>query len=122
LSGDIGVAGNNADNVYHVVKIDSAAQNTVLDGVTLSYGNANGAGDNGLGAAVFCRGNLTLQDVIMNNSTGMSNGQLIRSRSVSANLTLKGCKVYGPNDGFTKVLNTHSAQLTILGNTMFLKE
>lgn len=122
LSGDIGVAGNNSDNVYHVIKIDSAAQNALLDGVTLSYGNANGTGDNGQGAAVFCRGGLTMQNVFMNNSTGLTNGQLIRNRSVSANLKLTDCKLYGPNDNFTKVLNTNSAQLTILGNTMFLKE
>ena len=122
LSGDIGLAGNNSDNVYHIVTIDSAAQNALLDGVTLSYGNANGTGDNGQGAAVFCRGGLTLQNVIMNNSTGLTNGQLIRNRSVSANLKLTDCKLYGPNDNFTKVLNTNSAQLTILGSTLFLKE
>ncbi|HEY3385294.1 MAG TPA: hypothetical protein VGK46_02220, partial [Saprospiraceae bacterium] len=122
LSGDIGVANNNADNVYHVVRVDSAAQGAILDGVTISHGNANGTGDNSQGAAVFCLGGLTLQNVIMDNNTGLTNGQQIRVRNAIAHLKLKDCTIYSPDDAFTKLLNTNGGQVTIQGNTQFLKE
>jgi len=122
LSGDLGIANNNADNTYHVVKIDSAAQSVLMDGLTISHGNANGTGDNREGAAVFCLGNLTLQNVTISNNTGLSDGQLIRIRNAAAHLNLKDCTLYGSADGFVKVMNTHAGQLTLFGSTEFLKE
>ena len=46
LSGDIGTVGSNTDNSYHVVAATSVGSSTVLDGVTISAGNANGGGTN----------------------------------------------------------------------------
>ncbi len=43
LSGDIGVAGNTADNAYHVVWARNVNSTAVLDGFTISFGRANGA-------------------------------------------------------------------------------
>ena len=46
LSGDINAPGNASDNSYHVVTADSSitnAENTVLDGFTITAGNADGA-------------------------------------------------------------------------------
>jgi predicted outer membrane repeat protein len=42
LSGDIGVVGNAADNSYHVVTGSGTNLTAILDGVTISGGNANG--------------------------------------------------------------------------------
>ncbi|MEY4928162.1 MAG: hypothetical protein RI894_2600 [Bacteroidota bacterium] len=42
LSGDIGTAGDATDNAYHVLLSVSDAATTVLDGFTISGGNANG--------------------------------------------------------------------------------
>ncbi len=44
LSGDIGTVGNNTDNCHHVVLSISDANTTVLDGFTVTLGNANGSG------------------------------------------------------------------------------
>ena len=41
LSGDIGAKGDNTDNVYHVVIAGPDARNAVLDGFTITGGNAN---------------------------------------------------------------------------------
>jgi hypothetical protein len=41
LSGDLGVAGNNSDNCYHVIYNFSMTNSAVLDGFTISGGNAN---------------------------------------------------------------------------------
>jgi hypothetical protein len=41
LSGDIGAAGDSADNSYHVVSSASASPATLIDGFTITAGNAN---------------------------------------------------------------------------------
>ena len=122
LSGDIGMLNDISDNTYHVIKMDSAQQNSRVDGVTISSGNSNGAGDNSQGAAVFCLGGLTLQNVIMNNNTGHSDGQLVRIRNAAAHLVLNDCTLYSPDDGFVKVLNTNAAKVTVFGNTRIVQE
>ena len=56
LSGDIGTVGDSSDNCYHVLYhpagtgLDSSA---VLDGFTISAGNANGSGDDDSGGGIF---------------------------------------------------------------------
>lgn len=44
LSGDIGVAGVNTDNVYHVVTFSGSSNSTFLDGVQITGGYADGTG------------------------------------------------------------------------------
>lgn len=47
LSGDIGVAGNNGDNSYHVMviaNINAGADSIIVDGVSFTDGNASGSG------------------------------------------------------------------------------
>ncbi len=54
LSGDIGVAGNSSDNSYHVVTADSTVTASgVLDGFTITGGNANGATPDDRGAGLL---------------------------------------------------------------------
>jgi len=43
LSGDIGVAGDNSDNSYHVVTGSGVDETATLDGFTITGGNANAA-------------------------------------------------------------------------------
>jgi extracellular elastinolytic metalloproteinase len=122
LSGDIGTVNNNADNSYHVVKIDSARQNTILDGFTISNGNANGTGDNSVGAAVFCLGNLTMNQVTVNNCVSLSDGELLRIRSAAGNLKVKDCTLHGSNDNKVQILNTNGATFTAQGSTQVYKQ
>lgn len=44
LSGDLGLFGNNSDNSYHVITSSGAVNNAIVDGFTITGGNANGAG------------------------------------------------------------------------------
>ena len=122
LSGDIGAININSDNSYHVVKIDSARQNTILDGFTLSNGNANGVGDNSVGAAVMCLGKFTMQNVNVINNVGLNDGELIRIRSAAGQLKLTDCTLHGPNDGKVQVSNTNGAVLTVQGTTGIYKQ
>ncbi len=50
LSGDLGVAADTNDNVYHVV---TGADGARLDGFTVSGGNANSTGSNGYGGGLY---------------------------------------------------------------------
>ncbi len=53
LSGDIGVAGNSADNAYHVVIGTGTGPLAVLDGFTVTGGHADGGGANSDGAGMY---------------------------------------------------------------------
>ncbi|GAB3702510.1 hypothetical protein GCM10027592_32000 [Spirosoma flavus] len=59
LSGDIGTAGNSADNSYHVINNPSGLTNSaVLDGFVISGGNANGSSSpDDAGGAILNKGN-----------------------------------------------------------------
>ena len=60
LSGDIGVAGDASDNSYHVLFLNgffaSITPDTVIDGVTITGGNADGAGLESRGGGLLCEG------------------------------------------------------------------
>jgi hypothetical protein len=58
LSGDIGVIGSKADNSYHVVVGSGTDFTGVLDGFTITAGNANGdiQTSNARGGGLFCLG------------------------------------------------------------------
>ncbi|PSK91592.1 right-handed parallel beta-helix repeat-containing protein [Taibaiella chishuiensis] len=56
LSGDINTANNNSDNSYHVIVIAglaATADSVVVDGITVTAGNANGSGNFTYGAIVI---------------------------------------------------------------------
>lgn len=52
LSGDIGVPGDDSDNTYHVVTASGVGETAVLDGLTISGGNAVAVGE-GYGGGIF---------------------------------------------------------------------
>ncbi len=122
FSGDLGAQNDNTDNAFHVLEIDSAQQDILLDGVTISHGNANGTDDHSRGASVFCRGGLTLQNITISDNHGLSDGQLIFIRDAIAHLRMKDCTIHAPNDSPAKLFNTDSGQVTIQGNTVFILE
>lgn len=122
LSGDIGIENDPSDNSYHVVCIDSAKNAIVLDGVTIRGGNADGADDASRGAGVFCKGGLTLQDVIFQQNTGLSDGQVILVRDSAGHLILRDCILYTGDDGKVKILNLDGGQVTIDGNVLIMEE
>jgi parallel beta-helix repeat protein len=53
LSGDIGVADNNSDNSYHVVTGSGTYSAAILDGFTVTAGNANGSSFRRYGAGMY---------------------------------------------------------------------
>ena len=75
LSGEIGVVGN-SDNSYHVVTAASVDATAVLDGLTVTGGNANGSGmDEDTGGGMYNNyGNPTIQNVILSNNSASGRG------------------------------------------------
>ena len=88
LSGDIGTSGNTTDDCYHVLLSVSDASTTVLDGFTVTKGNANGA-----------IGSLTVETKTINltDGGGMNNNSsspTIANCTFSANLGESGGGIY----------------------------
>ncbi|WP_013325039.1 beta strand repeat-containing protein [Gloeothece verrucosa] len=90
LSGDIGTVNNTADNVYHVVTSNSPANTAVLDGFTISGGNANGTvtGQSNGGGIFIPDSNPILRNLIVenNNATNIGGG-LFNSTNSNYSLT-----------------------------------
>ena len=64
LSGDIGITGNTSDNLYHVITTQSGAEESLLDGLTIRDGFANGGSPaDQRGSAINNFGNLKVQKV-----------------------------------------------------------
>ncbi|HAV76795.1 MAG TPA: hypothetical protein DCX53_05505, partial [Anaerolineae bacterium] len=73
LSGDIGTIGVIADNVYRVVSAFGVSPSAVLDGFTVTGGNANGG--TGHGGGIFIQdGSPTFANLIINNNVASANG------------------------------------------------
>ena len=65
LSGDIGTSGSNSDNCYHIFITDGLSSAAVLDGVTITGGNANGSSSISYSGGTYSQnvgGGLYLQD------------------------------------------------------------
>ncbi|MCL4207511.1 MAG: DUF1565 domain-containing protein, partial [Pirellulaceae bacterium] len=74
LSGDIGALGDNSDNSYHVVYAWSVT-GALLDGFTVTGGNAGGTGSHSYGGGMYNYGSSpTLTNVTFNGNSAYSGG------------------------------------------------
>ncbi len=94
LNGDIGTAGDDSDNSYHVVTGSSTDATALLDGFTVTAGHADGsagAANNGGGMYNYS-GGPTLTDLIFNgNSADRGGGMCNRDSSPTlTNVTFSG--------------------------------
>jgi len=73
LSGDIGVVGNNSDNSYNIVTGNGTDATAVLDGITITAGNANvNSGFDGTGAGmIIIAGSPTVRNCTLNSNTSL---------------------------------------------------
>lgn len=84
LSGDIGVAGNNSDNSYHVVRGGGRNSTAILDGFTITAGNANGTLDDRYGAGMYNdNGSPTLKNIVFSKNSALANGGGITNQNDS---------------------------------------
>jgi len=90
LSGDIGTEGNNSDNSYHVVVGSGTDTTAILDGFTITGGNANSlttAPHWHGGGMLILDGSPTLGNIVFNNNRSDSRGGALYNTSGSPALT-----------------------------------
>ncbi len=90
LSGDIGVPGDPADNVFHVVYFDHVSDNTLLDGFAIRDGfGVNGNGLENTGAGVYNDGSGGVSNPVFNHCL-FDNNQCSESGGAFANIASEG--------------------------------
>jgi hypothetical protein len=82
LSGDIGAAGDNSDNSYHVVTGSGVDATAILDGFTITGGNANGGSYADFGGGMYNNaGSPTLTDITFSANSAAYGGGLFNHTS-----------------------------------------
>jgi len=87
LSGDINVPDVNTDNSYHVVTASGTDANAILDGFTITAGNANGTDPDDMGGGMYNNaGNPTVANCIFTSNSALNGGGMSNDNS-DPNLT-----------------------------------
>ncbi len=139
LSGDLGVAGNHADNAYHVV-YGADVVNSVLDGFVVSDGNAdgppsgqrNGTPSNRAGAGIYCANmdssNRIANNMVMDNAALETGGGIFAVNcsftfddcTLSHNTAVQGAGIYTSGGAPGLFDCTVTANAATLGGGLFL--
>jgi flagellar hook assembly protein FlgD len=115
LSGDIGAFCDVNDNSYHVVV---GADDAVLDGLTITNGNADGSGTNSYGAGIYCLDtSVTIRNcIISDNNCSDYGGAGIYN---TAALTLENCFIVN-NHSLARGGGMHNRAASTISNCVFV--
>ncbi|CAA7069612.1 right-handed parallel beta-helix repeat-containing protein [Lentimonas sp. CC11] len=92
LDGDDDNGGDNSENSYHILVGSGTDATAVLDGFTITAGNANGSSQNGGGALYNNAGSPTLTNCVFSGNWGVFGGAIY---SESSSPTLTNCTLSG---------------------------
>ena len=94
LLGDDGPAFvNNQENSYHVVTVSGVDSNGILDGFTITGGNANGSGPENLGGGMYsASGSASVADCVFSGNSAEYGGAIMHDASA---VTLTNCTLSG---------------------------
>ncbi|MEA5537307.1 cadherin domain-containing protein [Crocosphaera sp. XPORK-15E] len=123
LSGDIGTVNTASDNVYHVVTGSNTSNTTILDGFTISGGNANGAGTNqNVGGGIFISdGSPILKNLIFENNNATNGGGLYNvsgANPLLTNITFRNNTATNGGAIFNTSSNSTLTDVTFTNNTV----
>ena len=105
------------DNAYHVIKVDSLCGDCILDGLTVSFGHANGIPtDATIGAGLLVKGKIVLNNLLIERNTTTMEGAAIYNTGSNALLTIQGCVFRLNTSGLERdILNANGAQIEFQG-------
>ncbi|WP_226895609.1 right-handed parallel beta-helix repeat-containing protein, partial [Luteolibacter marinus] len=121
LSGDIGVTGDASDNAYHVVLADAGdvvSPATVLDGVTITGGNANAGsspGNRGGGIYLQTASPRIVNTVIAGNQANQGGGIY---HLTNASPTLINCTITGNSAAFGGGITNNTSSPALINCTL----
>ena len=100
LSGDIGAAGDNTDNSYHVIASYGVSPATLVDGITVTAGYADGSSTDSCGGAMYnisCSASLSKCTFSANAASGSgdSSGDGGAMYNISCSASLSECTFSG---------------------------
>lgn len=107
LSGDIGTIGDSTDNCYHVVTGYNLSSNTIIEGLTITEGHANGTGVNTVGLATIAQ-NIAGGIYHLGCSDSLFNLRITRNTA-----TMGGAGMMNVNDD-----TVYLSEITFLNNTI----
>ncbi len=117
LSGDIGTAGVNADNGYHVVTGSATESSAILDGFTITGGNANGTFPHDSGAGMLNSGS----SPTVTNCTFSDNTALVRGGGMfnqeNSNPTVTNCRFSSNSAGYGAGMRNNGSSPTVTNCT-----
>ncbi len=117
LSGDIGIPNDSTDNAFHVIRVDTSCADCILDGLTISFGHANGVPPGtSIGAGMLVEGKVMLADLVIERNTTLLEGAAIYNTGVEADLTIKDCLFRLNTSGLERdILNGSGAKIMFQG-------
>jgi hypothetical protein len=114
LSGDIGVPDDSTDNVYHVILVTTTTDTSILDGLFIEKGVANGMNTfDQQGAGVLNLGKLAMRSVSVRYCTSVLEGSGLLNSGSEANAVLENVRFHSDSDPYLK--NVDGATLNWLG-------
>ncbi len=119
LSGEIGDTSVMSDNAYHVVVVHNTMDTTILDGITICCGNADGIGQShggGIYNAVTNMQSLVLHNCILEGNQAMSGSAIYNAARILVKLSTINSEHTG-----SIILNTSPLAELTLQNTNILQ-
>ena len=98
LSGFIGESNGTEERSFNVVQVDVSVLSSSMDGFTIVNGEADGINpQDKQGGAIFCEGNIELNNIKMINNTSELAGSNICTNGSSGNLVLRNSQIIPMN-------------------------
>ena len=118
LNGNDAGASNRTENSYHVVTASGAPASAVLDGFTITAGNADGVSPNDRGAAIFIEtGAAVIRNCHITNHTAQGGAVYIRSASPTFDL----CTFHDNSAAFGGAVFTYVSSTPVFNRCLFRK-
>lgn len=116
LSGEIGIS-NGEDNSYHVVTLSGTDSTTVIDGITVTGGNASGSIPDDRGGGILCLGgNPVINNIVFKDSRAVWGGGIALSACTSV---ITNAGFFGNFAAFGGAMFNSNASRPIVTNATF---